>query len=380
MPAVLFEDWLGISIRLEDEIGKAPRGHSWKCYEGGTNVWEHRRCLFNDRGQKVLTLLSKPKSSLIDSSSALVEIANEWLYHGIGVRGCLRLLQRAVPFVKTGISRLDLACDFVPNSDMLGIITSLAKGEMYVAGKRNGSGFWSVNCDDWLPEEWKGVSCPHCQSWGHKTSDVKWKLYYKSKELRDLAGGMGWDKPYIVDAWRECGMDIDRVWRLEVSLKHCNNLIFDGKPLTMDTYGNNSLEVYKSLYNSRFLVKRNQGHKDKTNDESVPFLPIKTLSTIKCKTYDSDRVRSGRISLLRNLVKSLEQDEVLMDAPTRDDVVEMVKGIVNRDGLNRYFEGMVGQSLTTWEQLVRDKSMSATTYPLQRDLMKQPPMQPNYNF
>jgi hypothetical protein len=50
--------------------------------------------------------------------------------------------------------------------------------------------------DPWVPEMWRG-EVPYDQSWGHKTTDIKWKLYYKTKELRDNAGGNTYDKPYI---------------------------------------------------------------------------------------------------------------------------------------------------------------------------------------
>ena len=85
--------------------------------------------------------------------------------------------------------------------------------------------------DPWVPEMWRG-EVPYDQSWGHKTTDIKWKLYYKTKELRDNAGGSTYDKPYIVDMWRDVGLDESNVWRLEVAFHNANRFEFEGERLS----------------------------------------------------------------------------------------------------------------------------------------------------
>lgn len=345
---ILNTDWMGLSLHLLDDVGHAPRGYQWQEYEGGTNVWGARRVLYNDHGERVLTLLSQPKSSIHDSNAALMEVSNEWLYHGIGVDGCLKLLKRCVPFDVSGISRLDLACDFVPNDEQRNVIEQLASGAMYVAGKRSGSGFWSINTDEWMPDVWRGRKIPHCISWGHKTSDVKWKLYYKSKELHDAAGGKWFEKPYIVDQWRINGMDVENVWRLEVSIKHGSKLTFDGMPIDLDVWRENRTLLWHGFYRSRFVIRKSEGHADKRNDEEVWFLPSYKTSDVKCMQYDGEQIHNARITLLRKLVQSCNEPEIYMDAPTRKSVIDMVTGIVQRDGLSRYFRGMTGFTLGEW--------------------------------
>lgn len=341
-------DWFGLSIRLLDDVGKPPRDYTWEDYEGGTNVWSKRRVLYNRYGERVFTLLYSPKSSLIGRDMALFEVSNEWLYHGIGVGGCLKLLRRVVPFDVVSLSRLDLCADFVPSEGLAEAIFGLGSGSIYCSGKRSGSGFWSINTDDWMPDMWRGVRIPHCISWGHKTSDVKWKLYYKTKELRDALGGRQFDKPYIVDLWRECGLDVNNVWRLEVSIKHPSKLTLDGKVINFDVWYKDTLNLYKSLYVSRFQLRVNEGHADKSNDSIVPFLPISDASVVRCRKYEGDDTRSARIGLLRHLVRSLDQPEVCLDAPTRCDVVTTIDGIVRRDHLERYFEAMVERPYCEW--------------------------------
>lgn len=349
-PILLNNDWLAESITLSGEERKPPKGYKWVEYDG-TNVWLRRRCLFNEYGDKVFTLLDKPKSSIIRPDAGLLEIANEWLYHGIGVRGVEKLLRYCVEYKCIGLSRVDLAMDFEPNVVQQGVIMGLSQGKMYVSGKRSGSGFWSTNNDDWMPECWRDKAIPHCQSWGHKTTSVKWKLYYKSKELRDAGGGW-FDKPYIVDQWREAKLDINNVWRLEVSIHNANQLLFDGVPVSRDVWYKNTVALAQSLYTQRFMVRENNGHRDKTNDKVVLFLPVRNITPIRCKPAEGESQRNGRISLLRGLVNSLSCESVANDEKTVKGVVEHVNSIVQRDGLQYYFRGMVGETVEEWAERV----------------------------
>lgn len=376
----LSTDWLSVSLRLLDDVQRTPARHRWETYEGGTNVWQNRKVLFNEYGEKVLTLLSHPKSIMLDPQLALVEIANEWLYHGIGVHGVLTKLRWCVPFEIMGVSRLDLAADFNPNGRMAKQIVGLAKGALEVSSKQNGSGFWSINNEEWVPEVWRGKRCPHCTSWGHKESDVKWKLYYKSKELRDSCGGAYFDKPYIVDLWRESKLDINNVWRLEVSIKHCNKLLFEGKPLSLDDWGNNTLQIFESLYTSRFQLSQGGTRAKGRRCQHIPFLPIKQCTAIKCRTYDGDRTSSARISLLRQLVKSTEQEEVRLDTPTLEDVLNTIDGIVKRDGLHRYFEGMTGKVYEEWVNEINAQATSGRMPLLRESRSIQRGLYPNAGF
>lgn len=357
---LLNTDWMGLSLYLDTPLKEPPHGYLWRTYENGTNVWKMRRILYTDRGDKVLTLLSDPKSSLIDPRAALLEIENEWLYHGIGVRGILQLLRRMCIFSVRGMSRMDLAIDFVPSPEQFAIIDALGRNELRVQGRSNWVPWWSVNHSEWMPAQYRGRPIPHQISWGHKTTDVKWKVYYKSKDLKDAAHGMGWDKPYIVDQWREAGFDEYNVWRLEVSIKNCNSLVWNGNKLTLDVWGNNTVAIARDLYTSRFVVRRNQGHKDKSNDDIVDFLPIKGLNLIRCATYEGERVHNGRVALLRQLVKALDDEQVLIDAPSREGVLNHIADIIRRDNLSNYFKGMVGEYFDVWADYIRQQADAAT--------------------
>ena len=227
-----------------------------------------------------------------------------------------------------------------------------------------------------MPPEWQGW-CPHQQSWGHKTTQVKWKLYYKSKELRDNGGGW-FDKPYIVDGWRYYGLDENNVWRLEVSMTDCNSLLKEGVAVNYNTWANDEMGIFTAMYASRFIIRKNEGHKDKTNDTIVRFLPIDTISRVRCKKYESESGRSARLGLLRSLIKYGEQEEVFMDARASRALTEHVEQIVNNDNLERYFESAVGMSLGQWTKLMVERREGKVL--LDRQLTSNTDINPNTKF
>lgn len=353
---LLFIDWLGLSLRIAG-APKPIKGYVWRQYTS-TNVWRRRDVLYTGRGDRVLTLLYEPISRIISSNAALLEIDNEWLYHGGGAERILETLLESVFYEITGISRLDLAADFCPDDTQSAIIRGLSSGQYYIGGKRNGSQFWSVNTNERLQEQWRGNNIPHCQSWGHKTSDIRWKLYYKTKELLDAGGGKFYDKPYIIDHWRMHGMDVSNVWRLEVSTHHLNNLTMFNRAITLDELAEYREELFLSLYNSRFQVKANQGHKDRTNDDTIPFLPVHNMhSVLRYAEPKNMAEHHGRITLMRHLISSLDDEHVLLDKATREGVLEHIAAIVSRDHLHSYFRMVTGVTLDEFTNVTNDNAI-----------------------
>lgn len=346
-----FIDWLGLSLRLNSDPIGLP-GYQWREYTP-TNVWGKRRVLWTDGGDRVLTLLSEPRSRIISSNAALLEIENEWLYHGLGPDGILDVLLKSCFFEVLGISRLDLAVDFVPTDFQAQVIEGLASGEYYVGGKQNGSGFWSVPHSERLHPYWNGRRIPHSTSWGHKTSAIKWKLYYKSKELLDAGGGQFMDKPYIIDHWRMHSFDVSNVWRLEVSMKHLNDYRLYGNKIDLKELVEHRVDLFLSMYNTRFQVRKAEGHKDKTNDTAITFLGLPdNFKNVSRAEPSRLAEHSGRITLLRHLVTSLEDEHVLLDAATRNDVFEHIEKVIRRDRLDNYFYAMVGKWYHQWREEV----------------------------
>lgn len=366
---VLNPDWLAITLRITGDV-RPIAGHVWREYPM-TNVWAKRRILWSEDGDKVLTLLSEPRSSTINSKIALCEIENEWLYHGGGYHRILQILGQGVLFEVIGLSRLDLAVDFTPTAAQKDIIIGLATGEYYAKGKENRVPWWGKFSDEKLSPMWRGFSVPYDQSWGHKTSAIKWKLYYKSKELLDAGGGTFFTKPYIVDQWRLHGLDLANVWRVEVSMKQLNNYQIYGHPINLDYLDNNMEELFLQMYDSRFKIRLNEGHKDKTNDRTVTFLPMPRIGyTFSRKPTKSQREHYGRITLLRHLVQSLDDEHIFLDPPTRTAVFTHIRSLIERDNLQNYFYEMTGSFLDEFiDAKVRDAEGKELVMP----------QRPNYN-
>lgn len=348
-------DWLALTLRLSSRIGSAPDGHTWAFYSG-TTVWNSRWCLYNEYGEKVFTILFQPKSGIIGSNCALFEVANEWLYHGIGINGAIGLLRQCCSFDILGISRFDLAADFNPSPRQAGIIKRLARGDCYVQKKQNRVPWWQSMTDSWVPEMWRG-EVPYDQSWGHKTTDIKWKLYYKTKELRDNAGGSTYDKPYIVDMWRDVGLEENNVWRLEVAVHNANRFEFMGERLTFNKLMHSGSNLFQSLYTSRFTIRARQGHIDKSNDRLVPFLPVGAIKNqFKCHRSETIAEHNGSLTLLRHLISDIMTEQVLLNEPVRESLLSTIEVIIERDGLERYFRAIVGDDFDSWKEWVRVQS------------------------
>lgn len=361
-------DWLGLSLHIAGDP-KPVDGYVWREYSA-TNVWNKRRVLWTEEGDRVLTLLSNPRSSIISNSAALCEIENEWLYHGGGYPKILDVLNKSVMYNITGISRLDLALDFCPTMAQKEVILGLADGTYYVGGKEHRVPWFDKIRNQKLNPMWLGKNIPYDQSWGHKTTDIKWKLYYKTKELLDAGGGQFMMKPYIVDNWRLHGMDISNVWRVEVSLRKCNNYILYGDRLDLSNIERNFEELFRQLYQSRFQVKLNEGHKDRSNDKQVTFLPIEEIIyTLQKRPPQTERQHNGRITLLRHLVQSLDDEHVLLDKVSRENVYNHIWQIIERDNLGNYFCSMTGEYFDEWVAKKEEEAAGSESFNVERPKM-----------
>lgn len=373
---VLNVDWLAVSVRFEQTPlwDGAKFDQSVKVVRlSHTNVWEDRIVFFNEYGDKLCTVLSRPRAkSLFEPNVGLVEIANEWLYHGCGWPFIFSVVKAGMPFEILSISRVDLCTDFNPTTLQQGIILGLGEGKYYVAGKRSGCSFWATmpqsypaepfeNCDKNIIKAWNarlapwvyGKKIPHSQSWGHKTSNVKWKLYYKTKELKEVE-----DKPYIRDAWLAAGLDPLDVWRLEVSIHYPHGMTLAERPITYDIFNREWFSIMRSFYQSRFQVKANEGHADRSNDQGIDFIPQLSDGgvSVKVRPPINEQRRNGRISLLRKLVQSVNDDAVLRNDNCREGVFALAEQIVNEDELYDYFVGMTNMDFASWMEDARVKA------------------------
>ena len=167
-------------------------------------------------------------------------------------------------------------------------------------------------------------------------------------------------------------------------MHRCNAIMHDGAQVTQDKWGAETVALMRDFYTSRFVVRANEGHKDKTNDKVLEFLPISGEGLVRCKKYDGDRQHIGRIGLLRQLVKSLDCEEVLVDAQTREGVFNHIEQILRRDGLHSYFRGMVGEYFEPWCDYMRQQAGGLQAYEGRYDILRESDsgkgLQPNTSF
>lgn len=270
-------DWLAFSVRLcetsTERDNHAFSFHSPAGYRlvefAGTNIYKRRIILYHESGRKVLTMLCEPHSRVIDRLAMLVEVANEYLYTGFAQM--LDLINEVHPCTFLCLSRFDICCDFVATQARLQLIKQLSENQAYVQGKRDGVSFHAYTA------ETTGIErVNRQQSWGSKNSNIKWKVYNKSLEIFEVGknGERTCNKPYIADEWRRAGWDVLNVWRIEVSLSPAAKFQFYGKRLSwkIAINGFDVTDLFVSLYMTRFVVRLNQGHRDKTNDKRVHLL------------------------------------------------------------------------------------------------------------
>lgn len=330
---VLNLDWLAFSVRLipspreKDNHGfvlnvdDAERQGFRVLVLGGTNIYACRAVIYY-RGAKCMTVLWQPFSRVIPFDSMLCEVANEFLYgryvslNGVEFHGLLWALELVGvlhPCQFLCLSRVDLACDFQLSPARAGFVRKLAANEIYVQRASEGSMFHVFDVRDNTVSRW-----PKQISWGSKRSNIKWKLYNKSLEVFEYVNEGGrqvrhCNKPYIVERWCEAGFDDSNVWRLEVSITPLAKYVHRGRGVQFRDMSNWFFleDLFGCLYETKFVCRLNQGHKDRSNDKQV-WLLGKFSDAVKVKpkeTLDS-RGSSAYISGLRAAMKQRSLPEV----------------------------------------------------------------------
>ncbi len=347
-------DWLSFSVlmtptereRLEGFTLTQPHGYILREY-GNTNIYAHRAILHTPDGEKVLTLLWQPYSKVLHPDSLFVEVANKLLYYDYS--HVLELLKQIHPYQWQSLSRFDICTDFQPTAHQLQTISWLSSGKAYVQGKREGSQFHDYKQGQQVDK------VPRCMSWGSPYTAVKFKLYNKTKEIFELdANGRRWcNKPYIAAAWRQAGInDQFDVWRLEASITGASSFQWYGARLDWDT---TRPEIYMPLYydlvQSRFVIRKNEGHTNKRYDKIIPFLeiPADGLERLRKMPPTGERHIHELAGTIRALVKELDKPEVQASRATALPLLATLGTIIDASKLNGYFARVMDKPFDQWK-------------------------------
>lgn len=353
-------DWLSFNVKLiepEPEI-ECPAGYRLEILQGN-NIFKNRLILRDDTGAKIITCLWCPYSKVIDKLTMTCQIANALLYES-GILRAFELLQRIVQCEFNTCSRLDFCCDFVATDRHIAIVRKLTSGAMYVTGKREGSEFWHNT-------KYKGhdAKFSHCLSWGAKSSEIKVKLYFKSREQNLLQPEGIPDKPYIVAQWQEMSLDIKKVWRLEFSISGAGLLRYRGKLITLEDVSSPQwyCGVFADLYKKRFEVRKNQGkRKGKHNDDAiVDFFPkefVRMLGETELVWKETEKNRlpdADVVTSLRKLLKLLEEPAATSSEDVFDSIAASICTLVEVAHLQLYCERLLGKPVEQYMNELRNE-------------------------
>lgn len=266
-------DWFALSCCLCSPRGDRPLAvpDGWSCVlMPPTAVWADRFFILDHEGNKVATLLMSPRSPAIDERRCVIEVANRFLYYD-DFESVVDCLLDCLPMTITGLNRVDLCCDFEMTDALWRTYSRLAAGRAYIKALKCGSVWWQSVVP--LAGDERAVRMPHCLNFGGVESIFKWKIYYKWLELQQAP--VEGKKPYISDLWAAMGFYPRAVWRVEVSVHGSNRLACaDGNPISAMNWYRDRVSIFSNIYADKFVVRLDEGHADKRNDEVLPFLDV----------------------------------------------------------------------------------------------------------
>jgi len=343
-------DWLQYSVMLSSEEPElyCPEGFRIELM-AGNNVFRHRAIVWDVLGNKWLTLLWSPFSPRINSRIMTIQLANQWLYSGMIARS-IDLVQTITECEFNSLGRVDVCVDWEISDSQLECLHNLCSGAMYVQGKREGSVWWhNANSSK---NNFKTQA--HCLSFGSPSSEIKVKCYFKSREQGMIAAIPDPGKPWIVDRWRNAGMDDKKVWRLEFSLQSSGQLRYQQKPMTLDQLGDEYFiaRLLNGLYAKRFVVRRNEGKRAgrKNDDRVVEFLSLPDVPTANLKWQGVTNPFSSpaSIALLRRLMCEIDNPALMSSREMMSQYEGIIRTCVEHNGLRSYFENHYGADIDSF--------------------------------
>ena len=354
-------DWLQFSVLLDCTEPKfnCPPGYRIELCQGN-NIYKSRALVFDAQGRKVLTLLWQPYSSILDPLVMTVQIGNEQLYNG-NILKSYELLKSITKCYYNSIGRFDICCDFQMTPKRMEMIKHLNSGHYYVERKSEGSAFWhEVKMDGFKKKQ------THCISWGSKHSEIKVKIYNKTRELGMLDGGQP-EKPWIVREWDNIGLDKNNVWRIEFSITSNGQLRWHEDPIHLDEISSPSwiMRVFFDLYFARFVCRVNQGKKKGHHNEDKRVFLIDLPSDGEKLTWKVPEAREYEsmpaVQLLRSLMRNFENEALVANKGLTETYCNTIIDVVSTHLLGEYFERTFGQNPYQFCADVIDKAGNSVT-------------------
>lgn len=225
-PRCINIDWLEVfamEIGTQHDASYFRRaGFSVDEREYGTRIYKEMFTLIDAAGHPFIEVRRNPKNPLLHVSACHIRFHNRTCYYHDAAQVMLDFLQR-YDYQFMNISRIDICLDIVRFDD-----NTLPRVFMqrYMRGKFskiNQSNIHAHGTDNWTGRVWNSVS------WGSPSSPIGTKFYNKTLELYDPKTD-SYSKPYIRQAWLECGLideptrctlkgETQEIWRIEFSIR-----------------------------------------------------------------------------------------------------------------------------------------------------------------
>jgi len=343
-------DWLQFSVHTAQTPPEilCPDGYRLEVCQGN-NIFENRAIVYDQRGAKFLTILWSPYSKVLPSNLMTCQVSNEYLYlpAGMGFKWAWQVLSEMVECSFNAIGRVDICIDWEGTNERTEFLKHLNSGHYYAQRKSVGSAWWhEINANGLSKKQ------IHCLTWGSQKSEIKVKIYHKSREQGILNGGEP-EKPWIVEEWKQAGMNVQNVWRLEFSLCGAGQLRYKGEPIRLENVADPGwlLSVLCECYEARFVTRINQGRREghKNNDKRVYLFELpKTAKGLKwAELKGKDYDLPAAITLLRSMMRQIDNPVVLCHRPTFETYATAILDIVRDHHLDGYF-------LRTYEKAAED--------------------------
>ena len=332
-------DWLTINVSITgEEITPVFFINSLYLQkrERGSSVFSAIYDLYNKQDDLIAVICCRPNSSILDPRFAQIQIYNKWLYVGNLNKLVNELLFKSnLEFVS--ISRIDYCCDLYQFDNGMTPKTFIEEFAKENVTKTYNSKFTLWGKTNQYNRDY------HQLSIGDNKSVFTWKLYNKSKELREVS-----DKAYIRRKWELKLKDYNTeqdVWRLEVSVKNWSKVQFEDKRLELvrnDLFSIiNSYPAFFMAFLSKKFVFRNE------LGDFIDFINIpqeldyyrSLTTTIPPKESIDDNYRA-KVQIVNNHLK------IINNATNEMEAREYIDRLFDLIGDNVYYEIMLKQGIT----------------------------------
>lgn len=252
-----------------------------------------------------------PRRSNVNEMNCSIKLTNNLLYTNMW-HFMLGDICNALGWQIQGITRVDLACDlnfFLHGLNPEAFISKYVRGK-YSSYIRTKSNKFSVVGEKTI----RGSRIDYIR-WGTRSSGVCTYLYNKSKEMTECTM-----KPWIIERWRNAGLDIRKVWRVEFSINSngkglrdletgiIHNLFIDD----MDTQ-ERLVQIFHTYAKRYFNFKRvvASGPKYVKDMQSVELLDVSQALEMKpCQLYSAIR-KSASVETCIMMIEQLKPSETM---------------------------------------------------------------------